>query len=178
MTPTLPLALALLIGGLCVLVLELFIPSAGILFLIATACILASVLVSFQVSSSAGLTMTGVVVLLALVLPWIGFEAWKRSPIGRRMMLGAPRSEEDQEDDNHGEMGLSLVGAVGKTLTPHRPSGATLINGNRVDTVSQGIMIERDRPVRVIEVQGNRVVVSEIPEDEHRPSLDDPDFEF
>jgi len=41
-----------------------------------------------------------------------------------------------------------------------RPAGMALINGRRVDVVTEGAMIERDTPVRVVAVEGMRVVVS------------------
>lgn len=171
---SLELAVLLLIAGLFILVLELFIPSAGTLFIVALGCILGSVVVAFMVSSMLGLIFFIVVCLLAIILPGIGLEMWKRSPIGRRMMLGVPGPSgsalEDQVDPVPGLDAVasppvshfdyaSLRGAVGRTLTPLRPSGMTEFSGRRIDTVTEGVMIERGVFVKVIDVQGNRVIV-------------------
>jgi membrane-bound serine protease (ClpP class) len=40
-----------------------------------------------------------------------------------------------------------------------RPAGIARIDGRRVDVVSRGEMIESGSPVRVLSVEGNRVVV-------------------
>ena len=171
MSPSLQLAMALLLGGLFVLALEMFIPSMGMLFLIGAACILSSVIVAFNVSATAGWVFVGIVLFLAVVLPRVFFEVWKRSWIGRRMLLDSPNasmasgSVERPGDPSEGSGApdlSSLRGEVGKTLTPLRPAGTSQISGRRVDTVAQGVMIDRGEWVRVIDVQGNRVVVTRV----------------
>lgn len=54
---------------------------------------------------------------------------------------------------------VELVGAVGETLTPLRPSGVADIGGVRVDVVSQGDFIASGERIEVIRVQGSRVLV-------------------
>ena len=52
-----------------------------------------------------------------------------------------------------------LLGQTGEALTPLRPSGTAIINGHRVDVVTEGGMISRHAAVRVVAVEGMRVVV-------------------
>ena len=47
----------------------------------------------------------------------------------------------------------------GVSVTPLRPSGTAEIDGDRIDVVTLGEMIAKDTRVKVIEVEGNRVVV-------------------
>lgn len=160
------LAIILLIVGLFILLLELFIPSAGTLFMLATACVVASVVVAFLVDTMVGFVFFILVSILAIVLPGLGLEVWKRSPIGRRMILDMPETPDREPSERKSSRSESkfesLRGAVGKTLTPLRPSGMTEFSGQRVDTVAEGVMIERGEYVRVVDVQGNRVVVRRI----------------
>jgi membrane-bound serine protease (ClpP class) len=61
-----------------------------------------------------------------------------------------------------GELGVenpSLVNQTGQTLTKLRPSGTAVINGKRVDVVSEGAFIDSGQSVKVISVEGLRVVV-------------------
>ena len=53
-------------------------------------------------------------------------------------------------------------GDWGKAESLLRPAGRALINGVSLDVVSDGSYIEPGRPIRVIEISGNRVVVSEV----------------
>jgi membrane-bound serine protease (ClpP class) len=52
-----------------------------------------------------------------------------------------------------------LVGSTGHALSQLRPSGMALINGKRVDVVTEGGLIDKDTPVRVVAVGGLRVIV-------------------
>lgn len=52
-----------------------------------------------------------------------------------------------------------LMGTTGQVHTALRPAGTILVNGKRIDAVSDGEFIDAGAAVRVIEVEGNRVVV-------------------
>jgi membrane-bound serine protease (ClpP class) len=43
-----------------------------------------------------------------------------------------------------------------------RPSGTALIEDERIDVVTEGTFIAKDQKVKVIKVEGSRVVVREI----------------
>ena len=54
-----------------------------------------------------------------------------------------------------------LLERTGTALTTLRPAGTALIEGKRVDVVTEGQLIERGAAVRVVAVEGLRVVVRE-----------------
>jgi membrane-bound serine protease (ClpP class) len=61
-----------------------------------------------------------------------------------------------------GEIGTErpeLVGQTGTALSHLRPSGSAVINGQRVDVVTEGSMIEKGSDIKVVAVEGLRVVV-------------------
>lgn len=53
-----------------------------------------------------------------------------------------------------------LVGLSGTALSALRPSGTVLIDGKRVDVVSDGDFIEKGQAVKVVQVLGGKVIVS------------------
>jgi membrane-bound serine protease (ClpP class) len=53
-----------------------------------------------------------------------------------------------------------LAGKEGVALSPLRPAGVALIEGNRVDVVTDGEFIEKESPIRVLGVEGTRVIVT------------------
>jgi membrane-bound serine protease (ClpP class) len=59
-----------------------------------------------------------------------------------------------------------LVGQQGTVLTELRPSGSALIDGHPVDVVSEGAFIQKGEKIKVVSVNGSRVVVRrlELPE--------------
>ncbi|MCA9320836.1 MAG: hypothetical protein KDB53_08885, partial [Planctomycetes bacterium] len=51
------------------------------------------------------------------------------------------------------------VGDAGRAHTTLRPAGIGVFDRHKVDVVTQGGYIDAGRPIRVVEVHGNRVVV-------------------
>ena len=52
-----------------------------------------------------------------------------------------------------------LLDQAGIAFTDLRPAGTALINGKRVDVVTEGGFVSKDTPVKVIAIEGMRVVV-------------------
>lgn len=146
------LVTVLILAGLLLLALETVLPGlvAGIAGLI---CLLASVAVAYRDLGVAGGNVTLVLVagfLVAGSVLWLRF--FPRSRLGRRFVSdrisGDIRTERPE-----------LLDQTGTAATPLRPSGTALIGGRRVDVVTEGPMVERGSPVRVVAVEGLRVVV-------------------
>jgi len=57
-----------------------------------------------------------------------------------------------------------FLGKRGVTRTMLHPTGIAEIDGERIDVVTEGMMIEPNRPVEVLQVRGNALVVREIEE--------------
>src|SRR5699024_5652776 len=57
-----------------------------------------------------------------------------------------------------------LIGAYGTAVTGMRPAGTMLYGDERIDVVSEGAFIDKDSHVKVINVEGNRVVVRKVNE--------------
>jgi membrane-bound serine protease (ClpP class) len=56
----------------------------------------------------------------------------------------------------------SLLGVEGTAMTVLRPAGTAIIDGTRYDVVTAGDYIEKDTQIRVIKVEGMRVVVEKV----------------
>lgn len=54
-----------------------------------------------------------------------------------------------------------LVGEVGTSMTVLRPAGKARVAGRLVDVVSDGPFIAEGRPIKVVRISGNRIVVRE-----------------
>lgn len=146
------LIITLLVVGVVLLLLETVLPGAvaGIVGLI---CLIAAVVQSY-VEFGPGVgnyVLLGVTVGL-IIGTWLWVKYFPTSPFGRKFVL-------DQTGGNVGAEQPELLHQTGTALTPLRPSGAALINGRRVDVVTEGSMIERGQAVKVVDIEGLRVVV-------------------
>ncbi len=54
---------------------------------------------------------------------------------------------------------MRFLGKNGLAATVLRPAGSALINGEKVDVVTEGEFIESGTPVEVVRIEGVRVVV-------------------
>ena len=52
-----------------------------------------------------------------------------------------------------------LLGQTGKAITPLRPGGAAMIGQARIDVVTEGKFVDADTAIKVIHVEGSKVVV-------------------
>src|SRR5699024_12488280 len=66
---------------------------------------------------------------------------------------------------------LELIGLEGVALTGLRPSGMVELEDERVDVVSEGSFIDRGERVKVVKVEGMRIVVRKIRSEEHTSEL-------
>ena len=152
-------AVLLLVSGIGLAVLEIFFPSAGILGFLSASSILASIILGFTHSPTAGFIILAVAVGGVPTAIVLGFKWWPHTAMGRRVMLISPRSEDVLPNDPKTEHLKSLVGQIAETRCKMLPSGAVVIEGRTVDAISEGMPIEAGQQVRVIEVKGGRVVV-------------------
>ena len=55
-----------------------------------------------------------------------------------------------------------LLNQVGEAFTDLRPSGKANIQEQRVDVVTEGVFLEKGNSVKVIAIEGQRIVVRKI----------------
>lgn len=54
------------------------------------------------------------------------------------------------------------LGKTGKTTSCLRPSGKAIIKGTSVDVISEGEFIDKDKKIKVIKVETNKIIVKEV----------------
>lgn len=154
------LALVLLLIGLALIVLELLFPSFGVLGIGAALALLAAIVLAFRVSHSTGISVlisTAVLVPAAVLL---GMKLLPKSPLGKVLVAQGPSFTDAAAVDRRDRELLHREGVAENLL---RPVGTALFEGRRVDVTTRGEAIEAGSRVRVIEVEGNRVVVVQLP---------------
>jgi membrane-bound serine protease (ClpP class) len=167
------LAYGLILLGLVLLVADVFL-QFGFLFALALAALIVGVTMAFRSSTSQGLgTLVALVVLIPVLLS-VAFHYMPKTPMGRRFFLNAPA-----EDDTLATMPVNreleqLRGRYGRTLSALRPAGVTEFDGRRVDTLSEGGLVEPGQWVRCIDVKAGQVIVRPV---DHPPELGDLDVE-
>jgi len=156
----LTIALVLFTLGVIMLLAEVLLPTGGIL-------VVASLLffaLGVGIILASGTTTEAVVAIAALAvgLPAAGYvavAAYRRMSIGAELEEGvaaAPLSVP-------GAAGLdALKNRTGKTVSPMRPSGVVEFDGQRIDAMTEGVMLDAGVWVRCVEAKGGKVIVREM----------------
>ena len=146
----------LLVAGLILVGAEIFVPG-GILGVMGGIALLGAVVFGFLAFPGYGAWIAiGILVLLGVIIVlWV--KIFPRTGMGKRMTVST-----DLKRWKATNPGLdALVGKEGVSSSDLRPAGFAEIEGRRIDVVTRGEMINAGQPVRVLEVESNRVVVVE-----------------
>ncbi len=152
-------AVILLVLGIVLIIAEFFVPG-GIVGLLGVGAVIGSLFVAGadvgHMAMSIGIAFLVAIIASVILFKTIGME----KGLFRHIIL---------KDSTKTELGyvssqtrLELIGLEGETITPLRPSGTALMDGERIDVISEGNFIEKDRKVKVVKVEGVRVVVREV----------------
>ncbi len=157
------LVVILLVLGVVLLLLETILPGmiAGI---VGIGCLLGGIVAGYTEFG----TPTGHYILFGVVVGLVAaFALWvKYFPDSRMASVFISKREVGIVGADQPQ----LLNQTGTAFTELRPSGTAVINGKRVDVVTEGPFIERGTPVKVVAVEGLRVVVRTT---ENQPELTD-----
>lgn len=152
-------AILLLVLGIILIIAEFFLPG-GIVGLLGIGAVIGSLFLSGadigNMSMSIGIAFLVAITAAVILFKFIGLE----KGFFRHMIL---------RDRTTTELGyvsaenrLELIGLEGITITPLRPSGMAVFDGERLDVISEGSFIPNGSPVKIAKVEGARVVVREL----------------
>ena len=137
--------ISLYVVGLGLAIAECFVPG-GILGLIGAGALVTSISFGFMEHWGIGATQIAITVV---AVP-IAFMAGMKRVAHKTSLAGSASFAKDYTVYN---------GREGEAKTALRPAGMVEIDGDKVDVVTGGEMVEQGQRVRVIKVEGNRVVV-------------------
>ena len=153
------LEVLLFLAGLALLVIEAIIPGFGIFGISGIACILISLFLTLGADIGALNILAGGVVAALLGFLLI-LKYLPSSRLWNKLVL---------QDSEKTEVGYTasddlslLIGQTGVVLTLLRPAGTVQIADKVYDVVSEGRFVQPGAQVKVLSVNGNRIVVREV----------------
>ncbi|MCR3922062.1 MAG: ATP-dependent Clp protease proteolytic subunit [Firmicutes bacterium] len=148
--------IVLFILGIVLLLIEAVVPNFGVIGLSGIIAIIASIVMS-SATPGEGIRIFVMSLFLTILLVAGLFRYLKRSGAWSHIIL---QYSETKERGYVGPTDFSyLLGKVGQTVTSLRPSGAAEFDGERIDVISEGTFIPQSSAVKVVKVEGTRVVV-------------------
>jgi len=143
--------------GIILICLEVFLPGM-VVGAVGAVCLVLAVVLTYVLEGTA----SGHIALMTLIISsamalvlWIFVFPKTRS--GRLMI-----TSRNLADSKTAESLNFLMGKAGMAITPLRPAGTALFDHRRVDVVAESGLIEPESSIKVVLVEGNRVVVRKL----------------
>lgn len=153
----------LLVVGLAVMVLEVFLPSGGILGFLSLTAIVAAIATAFlELGATAGLVVLAVATVVVPTVLALAFRWFPETPLGRRVLPPPPDPADVAPSAARRRELEKLVGRGGQAVSEMLPWGVVAIDGIHVEAVSDGGPIARGAAVEAVGVQGRDLVVTPI----------------
>jgi membrane-bound ClpP family serine protease len=150
----------LLLLGLGVMVLEVFVPSGGILGLVSILALVAGIATAFlSLGALAGLIAIAIVLVAVPAVLGLALRWFPETPLGRRVMPPPPDAADLVPAADRRRRARDLVGRAGRVVDQLVPWGRVEIDGVAIDAVSEGGAIDAGTAVEVVAAQGTAVVV-------------------
>ncbi len=149
----------LYVMGLVLLLVEATIPGFGVAGVSGIILVFISIVLISSSFYQAVFLLIGTVlgaVLAIYILYKLGY--------GKRFIKSVVLNTEQKNEEGYvsGKDYEKYLGMKGIAVTPLRSSGTVLIDGKRIDAVSEAEFIDKDTEVEVIKITGNRIVVKRI----------------
>ena len=142
---------------------EVFVPSGGVIGILAACAAIAGIVMLLMFDRIVGI----VAAILALIsLPFLfGFaiKVFPNTPIGRLISLQDRQERLTDSDGQSAQAGQDeLVGAEGKAMTDLRPVGTCRIGDQRRECLATTGVIEAGSQVKVVSVDGMQIKVRRV----------------
>jgi membrane-bound ClpP family serine protease len=151
---------SLLLLGLAVMVLEVFVPSGGILGFLSIVAIVAAVVMAFMEQGVAvGMAVMAVAFAAVPTVLALAFRWFPDTPLGRRVLPPPPGPADVVPAADRRRRLRELVGRRGRATCELLPWGFVEIGGERLEATSESGPVAAGAAVEVAGVQGTALVV-------------------
>ena len=140
------------------IIAEVFVPSGGIISLFALACVIVGGVIFFKHSTTTGWigVVTAVIMVPSVLI--IAYRIFPKTSFGRAVTLTPPERQRGDAIPDTPEL-KEMLGTVGLVVTPLRPVGMCDFSGERLECVAEGGYVDKDKKVKVIDVESTQLTV-------------------
>jgi membrane-bound serine protease (ClpP class) len=152
------LGLFLIVLAAVLLVVEIFVPSFGLLAACAIASLTAGIWVFFSESTAAGWAGVGITAVVVPIVWIITYRLFPNTSFGKSVTLEGPERDKGDAIPDTPDL-AKLLGETGVVITPLRPVGMCEFDGQRFECVAETGYVEKEEKISVIHVEGTQLTV-------------------
>lgn len=144
--------------GIIFLLIEALVPGFGVFGILGIIGIIGSIIAASVSIEQALISLTFSFIASIIILFFI-FRFLTRSKLFDNLILSL-KQDKDSGYKVSAE-NQTLLGRVGTTITPLRPAGTAEFDGIRMDVLSEGGFVGSNKKVKVVKIEGSKIVVRE-----------------
>jgi len=153
-------AVVLLGIGLAVMMLEVFLPSGGLLGFVSALAIVAAIVTAFvQQGVLAGFVLLGMSIALVPTVLMVAFRWFPATPLGRRVLPPPPEPSDVLPQKAARDAAKAAVGLSGTVVDELVPWGRVLVADRLHEAMSDGGVVAVGTLIEVVGTQGTSLVV-------------------
>ena len=148
-----------LLIGIALLILEIFLPGFGVPGI--CGLILEGISIYFAATrygTVAALIVTAVVLIITGLAVFLSFRSATKGRLSKTSLI----LKDTEKADDATAVPAVAPGDEGSAITPLRPSGIAVFGDLRLDVIADGEFVDRDQKVRVLRLDGSKVIVRKI----------------
>ncbi len=153
------LALLLYLAAVALAIVDVFVPSAGMLLAMTVLAALGAVLFGFRSSYWMGMAMLTMVIASVPVFVFVAIRVWPHTPLGRLIILKQPDAEPADATSLEVNQLQELVGHVLLAEMAFLPGGQVRVGYRRFNALAESGFIEAGSRVRVLAVRERNLIV-------------------
>ena len=153
-------SILLLAIGFAAIFLELFVPAGGLVGLGGVVSMVVAIVLAFVHHGSTEGTLLLIAAMIGTPITLvIAFKIFPHTWVGKRLILKQSEVSEEGFTSSSVDQYTAILGKEGLTISMLRPSGMVRVGDSKYSVVTEGDLIEENTRVKVIAVEGNRIVV-------------------
>jgi membrane-bound ClpP family serine protease len=156
-------AVFLYLACAALIIAEVFVPSGGLISILALVCLIGGIVIFFNHSSIAGWSGLIIAIIMIPSVLIVAYKIFPKTKFGKNVTLTPPERQQGDAIPDTSNL-KQMLGAVGIVLTPLRPVGMCDFSGRRVECVAESGYVDKGKKVEVIDVESTQLTVRIIEE--------------
>jgi membrane-bound ClpP family serine protease len=157
------LALFLYFACAFLIIVEIFVPSGGLISIISLACLVGGLWIFFNSKTVPGWWGIVAAFIEIPIVLYITYKIFPHTRFAKSVLLAPPKRKEGDGVPDTDRL-KEMAGKTGEVITPLRPVGMVSFDGKRLECVAESGYVDKGKKVKVIKVESTQLTVRVVEE--------------
>lgn len=140
------------------IVVEIFVPSGGVISIISLACLVGGLMIFFKSPMVSGWWGIVVAFIEIPIVLFITYKIFPHTKFAKTVFLTPPKKNAGEGVPDTEKLN-DMLGKTGQVITPLRPVGMASFGGKRLECVAESGYVEKGEKIKVIKVESTQLTV-------------------